>query len=557
MIVSDYIAKFLVAKGVKHVFGFQGSAMLKMLDSIVSTGSIEYIQGFHEQASAFAADAYARVSGMPGVAMATAGPGASNLVTGIANAYYDSVPVVFLTGQDYLPHIRDVGAARQNGFQDMDIVPMVKGITKYAVRVDDCDALPGIIAHAWEIATSGRKGPVLIDIPIDVQFAEMSDDVLQLIGYNETSQDSLNSEIPCEIVDSIVKAFNESRSPVVLVGGGVRESSATAACRHFIEKTKFPVVSTLMGLDVIDGSLGFSGLYGNTVANLALLNADLILALGVRFSFKQIGRDKLKYAPKAKVIQVDIDKAERDRTFMKADIWVEMDLNSFFQQIEGVKLRCAEKDWLNRLRLWKEEYGDSTKFGDDRTDPVAFVEEVQKALSQQAVIVSDVGANQAWTAQGFVGNKNIRLINSANFGAMGYALPAAIGASYAAQNIVVAMTGDGGLQMNIQELNTLSIRRNNVKVIVFNNGVLGLMREVQLRYYGGRFHGNSECEFSCPDLKKLADVYNLRYVSVSQDNDVDQALIAIAQEGPCLIDFKVDPDAKVLNRYDDRALANG
>jgi acetolactate synthase-1/2/3 large subunit len=185
MIVADYIAKFLVAKGVKHVFGFQGSAMLKMLDSIVSTGSIEYIQGFHEQASAFAADAYARVSGMPGVAMATAGPGASNLVTGIANAYYDSVPVVFLTGQDYLPHIRDVGAARQNGFQDMDIVPMVKGITKYAVRVDDCDALPGIIAHAWEIATSGRKGPVLIDIPIDVQFAKMSDDVLQLIEYNE------------------------------------------------------------------------------------------------------------------------------------------------------------------------------------------------------------------------------------------------------------------------------------------------------------------------------------------------------------------------------------
>ena len=556
MVVADYIAEFLVAKGVRYVFGFQGSAMLKILDSIVSTERIEYIQGFHEQASAFAADAYARVAGMPGVAIATSGPGASNLISGIANAYYDSVPVLFITGQDYLSHVRDVGAARQNGFQDMDVVPMVKRITKYAVRVDDCDGLPDILACAWEIATSGRKGPVLVDIPIDVQFAEMSNNIPRNVDHNKTFRNVPHGEISSEIVDSIVNAFNDSKRPVVLVGGGVRESYATVACRHFIEKTRFPVVSTLMGLDIVGSSLGFSGLYGNTVANLALLNADLILALGVRFSFKQIGRSKAAYAPKAKVIQVEVDKAERDRTFMKADVWVEADLNSFFKSVENVNFNCVEEDWLNRLHLWMDEYGDSSIFRGDRTDPVAFVREVQKALSGRAVIVADVGANQMWTAQGFVASDDVRLINSSNFGAMGYALPAAIGASYATQDIVVAMTGDGGLQMNIQELNTLNIRRNNVKVVVFNNGVLGLMREVQLKYYSGRFHGNSENEFSCPDLKKLADVYNLRYVSVSQDNDVEQALIAIAQEGPCIIDFKVSSDAKILNRYNDRALMN-
>lgn len=546
MTVADYIARFLVAKGVTHVFGFQGSAMLKLLDAMMSTGKIQYIQNFHEQASAFAADAFARVSGKVGVAIATSGPGASNLVTGIASAYYDSIPVLFITGQDRRAHVLATSRSRQNGFQDMDIVSMVSGITKRAVLAETPEMLADELERCWNVAQEGRKGPALIDVPIDLQFDIMPECPNAVTLKPQRRESTSNLDIAAAL-DCIAS----SARPVVLAGGGVRLAGAVAKLRAFVSATGLPVVSSLMGVDACDLSLGFCGIYGNPVPNRVLRESDLIIACGTRFAFHQTGRNLADYAPYAKVVHVDIDEGELGRVYKNA-VMVKSDLCDFLDCALESMRRPDIGQWLARIETWVESSGKAPK-----AFPARFLDKLFSIMPDDAVVSADVGTNQMWVAQEFRANGRNRLLNSGGLGAMGYSLPAAIGASYSTQGPVVSVCGDGGFQMNVQELNTLALRRNNVKVFVFNNSSLGLMRGIQKKYYDARYTGNTPSEFTCPDIRQLAAAYGLDTMRVESDADFGRIASVFADSGPWLVDVVIDEDDIALSRYEREAQPNG
>jgi acetolactate synthase-1/2/3 large subunit len=552
MLVAEYIAQFLVEKNIKHIFGYPGSAMLKVLHSIINTNEIEYVQNYHEQASSFAADAYARVTGDIGVAIATSGPGAINLISGICSAYFDSVPCLFLTGQDHAMALKKNSGVRSNGFQDLDIVTMVKHVTKYASTIKKPDQIRYEMEKAYYLATSGRPGSVLLDIPIDIQFKEI--DINKLKGF-KTPQKSLKPAKSTGVASHIKK----SKRPVILVGGGVRISGAQQIFKQFVDLVKIPVVSTLNGLDVYPNTFGFAGIYGNSYSNLAVLNSDLLIVLGSRLGKHHVGKNKENYT-KAKIIHVDIDKSELNRS-LGADLTIHSDLKSFLTTIMQ-ELRRNElpdfKEWHKQIEFWSKKYKKNTHNNKVGVDPVEFIELVTDLFEDDAVMTSDIGQNQMWVAQGVKIKNNQRLLNSSGLGPMGYSLPAAIGAKIARpKNQVFAFMGDGGLQINVQELHFIGQKELDIKIIVFNNNTLGMIRETQEKHYNAQYYGTNPSEFTCTDLRLLARAYNLKYVEIKRLQDVKKIKKSLTNKKPCLIDVKISLDSKCLNRYDDLKKISG
>lgn len=551
MNVAEYIANFLIEKKVRHVFGFQGGAILKIIDEIVATGKIEYVQNYHEQASAFCADAYSRVTGNLGVALATSGPGATNLVTGIANAYLDSIPTLFITGQDYAANITNGSGARQNGFQDLDIVSIAKSITKYAVMITDENRIRLELEKAYWLAKNGRPGSVLLDIPIDIQFKEV--DPQKLEGFRPENE--IDEEIE---MSGVIELIKNAKRPVVLVGGGVRISNAQDEVREFITQTNIPVVSTLNGLDVVEGSYGFAGLHGNTFSNMAIQNADLLLAFGVRFGQRQVGKTLGSYT-QARVVHVDIDEKELQRIFPD-EISIKADLQKFLsnlnREINKEDLPDHET-WHKTINKWVIRYRANAYLNKEGVDPVRAVEAISNFFTPQSIVTSDVGQNQMWVAQAFKVKTGQRLLNSCGLGSMGYSLPAAIGAKIAdPEKQVIAFTGDGGLQMNLQEFMLIGKRQLGIKCIVFNNNTLGMMREVQARYYNAHYYGANVNDFACVDLEKLSEVYNIGYMKIGKLGDIAGLHTALADDKPYIIDMNIAFDSRLSNRYDEVAFMN-
>jgi acetolactate synthase-1/2/3 large subunit len=547
MNVSEYIAGRLKEK-LDHVFGFQGGAILKLVDSFVAAG-LEYVQTYHEQAAALAADAYARITGGLGVAIATSGPGVTNLLTGIANAYYDSIPVIFFTGQDYTNHINKNNAARQNGFQEVDAAAICRPVTKYAKTIMKPEEVPYELGLAINTALTGRPGPVLLDIPIDIQFQDI--DPEQLPSFEPPPEKKADVAREASIVQS--RLFSAKR-PVVLAGGGLRLAKALAEFEEFINLTGFPVVTTLNALDVCLGHHSFSGLYGNTPANLVVNNADLVLVLGSRLGLRQVGKRVDDYTRGA-VIQVDIDVNERNRGLDSA-LFVHCALKDFLRTM-NVALRDAKPsfeldEWRKTIDRWERQYARNNQVNHEGLDPVRFVARLCPLCRETAIFTADVGQNQMWVAQGFRPKGRQRLLNSSGHGAMGFSLPAAIGAVFAAPSAqTVAFTGDGGLQMNIRELMSLAHRRLNIKCLVFKNNTLGMMREVQARYFESRFHGAWEKDFACPDLELLAKAYGLDYDRVTDESQISELAERLKYPGPALIEVPIALNSQLLNRYDE------
>lgn len=540
MIVADYVANFLVTKGVRNVFGYQGSAVLKLIDAIVSTGKIRYVQGYHEQASAFSADAYARTTRSPGVALATSGPGAANLISGIANAYFDSVPVLFITGQDRLSHIENPGRARQNGFQDMDVVSMVRPITKYAVQLHSPEEIVEILPQAWDIMQADRKGSVLIDIPFDLFYEDV--DIFERPLSNRYSGCSPKS------FKEVLKLLGASTRPLLLVGGGVANAGFMGNVELLSKRCRLPYVTTLQGMCGEAGGLGMAGLFGTTRANKALRRCDLLVVLGARMAFHHVGKSKSGYAPRAKIVQIDIDKAELERLHDWKYLCIEADACEFIKQaIEDASIPAWE-DWYNMCRSVAES---------DKAQPIQDLAKILGLLPTNAIICADVGANEMWTAKALGSRGDLRLLASGGHGAMGYALPAAIGASFGDSQVVTAVTGDGGLQMNLQELNYLKNDPRAVKIIVLNNGSLGLMRMAQKRYFDSRFIGNYGSEFSCPDLRRLAQVYDIPFISVDVMRNISEVRDILASQGPAILEVHVDENEVVLSSAEDGELNHG
>ncbi len=547
--VAEFIAAFLKARGVLHVFGFQGGAILKLVDAMILTGGVTYVQNYHEQAAAFGADAYARVSGIPGVAIATSGPGATNLVSGIANAHLDSIPCIFFTGQDYTHNLKTSADIRQNGFQEVDIVGIVRPITKYAVTLTDPDRVRYVMERAWHECCSGRPGAVLIDIPIDVQFAKVEPETLEGYAPEPEPQEALD-------LAEVVELIKGSRRPVVLVGGGVRTSGGSAALKRFADSTGIPLVATLNGLDACEGIRSFSGLYGNTFSSLIVHNADLLLVLGSRLGVRQVGKDKLSYT-RGRVIRVDVDPLELRRVIPET-LSIRSDVRKFLEELNDA-LGTGLPDfapWRAQADAWERSFGDNVLVnggGEKGVDPVLMLREICALLDEDAILTADVGQNQMWLAQAFRAKGRQRLLNSGGHGNMGFSLPAAIGAHFAAPGSqVVAFTGDGGLHMNIQELQLIGCKQLDIKCVVLNNNALGMMREVQKRYFDARYFGADSEYFCCANLELLAKAYGLDYVRIDSHKMLAVIASTLRAPRPCIIDIRLSEDSELLNWYDEK-----
>jgi acetolactate synthase-1/2/3 large subunit len=528
----------LEKEGVELIFGYPGGVLLTLYDALLDS-SIKHILPRHEQSAVHAADAYARVSGKVGVCLATSGPGAANMVTGIANAYMDSVPLVVLTGQ--VPtHLLGT-----DSFQEVDITGMTLPITKHSYLVKDANDIPRIVREAFYLASTGRPGPVLIDLPKDVMAAEVTSscpEKVHLPSYKYFSKGNAG-----QIIEA-AKAISMSKKPVVYAGGGVITSAAGLSLCQLIEKLNIPVVTTLMGIGSIPSThpnlLGMVGMHGTVTANLAVNDCDLLIAVGVRFDDRVTSGLKHRFATKAKVIHIDIDPAEIGKV-VRANIPIVGDARLVLEDLLP-KVQVPETSaWWNQLRAWQQEY--PLRYEQNgHLNPQMILEALGRIGGEQAVVTTDVGQHQMWAAQFYPVKVPRHFITSAGLGTMGFGFPAAIGAQFAKpDSLVFLVTGDGSFQMSIQELATTVQYSLPIKIILMNNGVLGMVRQLQKMFYNERF--NQIQLHANPNFVKVAEAYGVKGLRVDKPEEVEAALIkAIDYPGPFLLDFAISPDEVVL-----------
>lgn len=526
------ILECLKEQGVDTIFGYPGGAALNIYNEIYSIKGIKHVLVTHEQGAAHAADGYARSTGKVGVCLATSGPGATNLVTGIATAYMDSVPMVAITGQ--VP----VNLIGKDSFQEIDIVGITMPITKYNFIVKDVKDLAPIIRRAFKIAISGRPGPVLIDVPKNVTAA-----MCQYIP--EPKVEPVQNHVNGEKIEDAIKIIEESKKPIIMVGGGCNISDSQQELLELQNKLSCPVCSTMMGLGAFDGKhdmfTGMVGMHGTPASNKCICASDLIIAIGARFSDRVISNPNT-FARNAKILHIDIDEAEISKN-IKVNKYVIGDVKMVLQNILlGLKDR-QENEWTNFASdLIKTQQSKVYKVDpEDSVNPVYLIRKLYELTNGEAVVTSEVGQNQIWATQGYTFSTPRTWISSGGLGTMGYGFGAAIGASIGTGKMVFDIAGDGSFRMNCNELDTASRYNANVKVIVLNNTVLGMVRQWQTLFYDKRY--SSTTMKRSTDFARLAEAYGAKGIKVDKNSEVEQALKeAIEYDGPVVIDCFVDPD---------------
>ena len=538
MRAGEAFVQALKDEGVEVIFGYPGGAVLPIYD-ILYSADIKHVLVRHEQGAAFMAEGYARATGRPAVCLATSGPGATNLVTGIANAYMDSIPVVFFTGNVATP------AIGSDAFQEADITGITLPITKHNYLVKDARDLPRVIREAFHIASSGRPGPVLIALPKDVTVAEIDyvyPERVDIPGYKPTYRGNMR-----QILEA-AHAINLAERPVLYVGGGAVHSGAHEEVRALAEKANLPVAMTLMGLGVFPAdhplSLGMLGMHGTVAANWAVDRCDLLIACGARFDDRVTG-DLSKFAPHAKVIHIDIDPAEISKNVV-ADIPIVGDLKLVLQDlIEKVQPKRPEA-WLKQIDEWKKEYPLRYYPRDGEIMPQRVIEAIYEVSGGDAICTADVGQLQMWLAQ-YYGFKQPRShISSGGLGAMGFGFPAAIGAAVGCPGRQVwSITGDGGFQMNLQELATVKSYNIPVKVAIINNSSLGMERQWQELFFD-RHYSHSDLHTN-PDFVKIAEADGVRGLRGTMEEELAPALEEAARhDGPFVLDIHVAREENVF-----------
>jgi acetolactate synthase-1/2/3 large subunit len=507
--VSDYVVRHLAARGVTHVYELCGGMLAHLLDSFARQGAVRLVSMHHEQGAAFAAEGHARITGVPGVALGTSGPGATNLLTGIGSCYFDNTPAVFITGQVNRSELRAGRGVRQLGFQETDIVSMARPITKDAVQVMDPASIAVVLDRAFDTALAGRRGPVLLDIPMDVQ--RMVVDLPDPVGPGLSVPDP--RRVDPRHLDVLEAALRRAERPLVLVGGGVRSASFVETCRAAIEHLGMPVVHSLMGLDVLGHEhplrVGMIGSYGNRWANHALGECDLLLVIGSRLDIRQTGADTVEFARRT-IIHVDVDPAEINNRVLGVHAAV-ADARDFCAAVLGRPSPRRElAAWRQRLRDLRERWPDVAELaGLPGLNPNAFLRALGTASRDAVGIVVDVGQHQMWAGQSLCFSGAQRFLTSGGMGAMGFALPAAIGVAMASgSRPVVVIAGDGGFQVNIQELQTVVRNRLPLKMVVMNNRALGMVRQFQESYFESRFQ-STVIGYDAPDFARVAEGYGL------------------------------------------------
>ncbi len=541
---AQIVWEMLRNEGVEVVFGIPGGAIMHTYHPRQEYG-IRHILVRHEQCAAHAADGYARASGTVGVAIATSGPGATNLVTGIATAMMDSAPIVCITGQVPTPLLGS------DAFQETDITGITLPITKHNYLVTDAQDLSNVIREAFYVARSGRPGPVLIDLPKDVQISQIEfalpEGDIRLPGYHPVPPPS------ADVLKQAAQLINDARRPVILAGHGVLMSDAMAVLQAFAEKTETPVALTLLGIGGFPQShplsLGMMGMHGTAQSNHAIQEADLLLALGMRFDDRVTGKLDL-YAPGARKIHVDLDAAELNKV-VPVDVALEGDLRQVLSQLLPLVADGMHKGWLERVDAWREESGIRdilNRPANGSVVPAHVVHSIWEATQGDAIVVTDVGQHQMWAAQYYPVDRPNNFLTSGGLGTMGFGLPAAIGAQVARPDEEVwALVGDGGFQMTAQELATVVQERLPLRIALFNNGYLGMVRQWQEFFYEGRYESTSLVN---PDFVQLAQAYGIRGWRVTEPEQTHQAVAeARANAGPSLIDFRIAQIGEEGNVY--------
>jgi len=552
--LSDYVIDFIVQEKVHHIFEMIGGAITHLLDSAHGRRDIACVSMHHEQAAAFAAEAYARMNGRLGVAMATSGPGALNMLTPIGSCYFDSVPCLFITGQVNTYEYKFDSPVRQIGFQETDIISVAKPLVKYAELVRDAKDIRYCLEKAVFLAQGGRPGPVLLDIPMNVQRAQINPKKLKsFYGSAEHKRLCAVKPVPAAAIPGTVALIKAARRPVILAGGGVRTAGATEELETLVKRTGIPVVCSLMGLDAIPhDNPAFSGMigsYGTRYSNMALANCDLLLILGARLDTRQTGTKPETFARCAKKVHVDIDPHELG-TKVKTDLLVRADLEVFLKKLNTGLKGFKKNDltgWYRSIAGFKGKFPEvetSEKAGE--INPNRFMALLGRHSREGDIICVDVGQNQMWAGQSLRLKKGQRMLISGGMGSMGFSLPAAIGAAIACPGRrVLAICGDGGIQVNIQDMDSLAVHRLPIKVILMNNGCLGMVRQFQDLYFGGR-RQSTQVGYHCPDLKKIAEAYGVPVRVVRAMAQADGALrAALASKGPALVEVKLTPETAV------------
>lgn len=526
MKVSDYIAKYLEAKGIELVFELSGGMITHLLDSLRET-KIDIISMHHEQSAAFAADACGRITGKPGVAMATSGPGATNLLTGIASCFFDSSPAIFITGQVNRNEQKKGKKIRQLGFQETDIVSMAKFITKKSYRISDPFEIPLVLDEAFDLSMKGRPGPVLIDIPMDVQRAEIP-------AYRKKNirQSPIAEKIKMDYSQKIKlmsNAINSSHRPLLLIGRGISAGFAKEQLYDFLELTKIPVVMSLLALDVLSYDdkqrIGFIGSYGNRWANTALGECDLLIVMGSRLDIRQTGANT-EFFKNRKIFHVDCEAAEINNRIkgcipIVAD--VKVFLNAYIKMCKSEQY-SLNSVWLDYISTLRKKWPDINEVSTSGINPNLFIHRLSKKSVDASCYSVDVGAHQMWAAQSIEINPGQRFLTSAGMGAMGFALPAAIGACLIKhRQPVIVIIGDGCMQINIQELQTIIRNKLPIKIIVINNQNLGMIRQFQESYFESRFQ-STWWGYSAPDFEKVGTAYGIQSKTISKESQIKGAL---------------------------------
>lgn len=543
MKVSDFIAEFLVKKGIKSVFELSGGMITHILDSLSKKTDINIITMHHEQAAAFAAEGYARITGLPGIALATSGPGATNLLTGIGSCYFDSTPAVFITGQVNRHELKGDRGIRQLGFQETDIVAMAKPITKGCFQISDPDTIPAVFEQAFKLALEGRPGPVLIDIPMDVQRIQIE------VPYFE-QETPRHNEIDKVILQDLIKDIKKAKKALILSGRGIKAGNCQDLFNQFVSKTKIPVITTLLGLDTINYDdvqrVGFIGSYGNRWANIAFGECDLLIVLGSRLDIRQTGADT-KFIENRKIYHIDCEKAEINNR-VKGCEGIVADLDSFFKDFDTAVsslLFDFPHTWMNHIDDLKKTWPDTKELTPKGINPNVFMHSLSSQSQKAKAYLADVGSHQMWAAQSLELGSNQHFLTSGGMGAMGFSLPAGIGACIALEKEpVVVIVGDGCMQLNIQEMQT--IVRNNlpVKIVVMNNRTLGMIRQFQDSYFESRYQ-STYWGYSAPDFAKVALAYGMEAMTIDNPNEVETAVQWLWKDEnaskPQLLQVLVDP----------------
>src|SRR5579883_2601678 len=540
---SQILCEALVREGVELLYGYPGGAIMPFYDALTSYPKLHHVLVRHEQAAAHAADGYARATGKVGVCVATSGPGATNLVTGLATAYMDSTPIVAITGQVARPFIG------RDAFQETDVLGVTQPITKHNFLVQRVEDLADTVHEAFRLARGGRPGPVLIDIPKDVQFSKTwypsTAPVNSLEYYRATRipQPSANA------LKHAAQLISNAKRPVIMSGHGVILSNACEELKAFAEKTGIPVIMTLLGLSALPADhplvLGMPGMHGPAHVNHAIGVADLIVGVGLRFDDRVTGKVS-EFAPHAKLIHIDIDPSEMHKV-KRAAVPIVSDAKVGMSALCEAVEPGDHSEWLSEIRGWEarnKRRQRSIRREKERPDPASILSAIRAATDGEAIIVSDVGQHQMWTARFYQWTRPNSHLTSGGLGTMGFALPAAIGASMGKPGAPVwVVAGDGGFQMNVQELATLQQEGIALKVAIMNNGYLGMVRQWQQFFHQRNY---SETPITGPDYVKLAAAYGLTGMCITRGDEVEAAVKrAMETEGTVIIDFVIEAEANV------------